>query len=324
MLNIKQRQQNLQTYYLFYNGKIDGIEGVNTKKAYRSFQKFVGITVDGIYGRNTNEKLVGVIKDLQGKLNSHGYNLVVDGIAGNNTINAIKDFQKKNGLAVDGIAGTNTFKKLDNENRSSTKYRFPVNYIYVSQTYKSTHKAVDLGWSSKYYGRNQDIYACYDGTVIVNSYASDAGNYVAIRHDNGDISRYLHLKSRSNLKIGTRVQKGEKVALVATGLMVQEALEAAKKMETAPTVVNIHTIKPIDKELIIELAKTHDTIVTCEEHSIIGGLGSAVAEVLAEAGTACKLVRVGVQDVFGESGKPAELFAKYKIDADAIVEAATK
>ena len=52
MLNIKQRQQNLQTYYLFYNGKIDGIEGVNTKKAYRSFQKFVGITVDGIYGRN--------------------------------------------------------------------------------------------------------------------------------------------------------------------------------------------------------------------------------------------------------------------------------
>ena len=109
---------------------------------------------------------------------------------------------------------------------------------------------------------------------------------------------------------GVVLQKGEKVA--------------AKKMETAPTVVNIHTIKPIDKELIIELAKTHDTIVTCEEHSIIGGLGSAVAEVLAEAGTACKLVRVGVQDVFGESGKPAELFAKYKIDADAIVEAATK
>ena len=123
---------------------------------------------------------------------------------------------------------------------------------------------------------------------------------------------------------GVVLQKGEKVALVATGLMVQEALEAAKKMETAPTVVNIHTIKPIDKELIIELAKTHDTIVTCEEHSIIGGLGSAVAEVLAEAGTACKLVRVGVQDVFGESGKPAQLFAKYKIDADAILEAATK
>ena len=92
MLNIKQRQQNLQTYYLFYNGKIDGIEGVNTKKAYRSFQKFVGITVDGIYGRNTNEKLVGVIKDLQGKLNSHGYNLVVDGFAGTTAMNGVLEF----------------------------------------------------------------------------------------------------------------------------------------------------------------------------------------------------------------------------------------
>ena len=107
-------------------------------------------------------------------------------------------------------------------------------------------------------------------------------------------------------------------------ITASQEIEAAKKMETAPTVVNIHTIKPIDKELIVELAKTHDKIVTCEEHSIIGGLGSAVAEVLAEAGTACKLVRVGVQDVFGESGKPAQLFAKYKIDADAIVEACTK
>ena len=76
--------------------------------------------------------------------------------------------------------------------------------------------------------------------------------------------------------------------------------------------------------MIQQLAQTHDTIVTCEEHSIIGGLGSAVAEVLAEAGSSCKLVRVGVQDVFGESGKPAELFAKYKIDANAIADIASK
>ena len=66
--------------------------------------------------------------------------------------------------------------------------------------------------------------------------------------------------------------------------------------------------QPIDKELIVELASSHDLIVTCEEHSIIGGLGSAVAEVMAEAGCPCKLARVGVQDVFGESGKPKELF----------------
>lgn len=120
---------------------------------------------------------------------------------------------------------------------------------------------------------------------------------------------------------GVVLNKGEKVAIVATGSMVQESLKAAELMEVKPTVVNMHTIKPIDKELILELANTHDKIVACEEHSVIGGLGSAVAEVLAEAGTACKLVRVGVQDQFGESGKPAELFEKYGLDPKSIVEA---
>ena len=123
---------------------------------------------------------------------------------------------------------------------------------------------------------------------------------------------------------GVILKEGKKVALVATGLMVQEALKASEMMKETPTVVNIHTIKPIDVQLIQQLAQTHDTIVTCEEHSIIGGLGSAVAEVLAETGSSCKLVRVGIQDVFGESGKPAELFAKYKIDANAIADIAIK
>ena len=123
---------------------------------------------------------------------------------------------------------------------------------------------------------------------------------------------------------GVILKEGKRVALVATGLMVQEALKASEMMKETPTVVNIHTIKPIDVQLIQQLAQTHDTIVTCEEHSIIGGLGSAVAEVLAETGSSCKLVRVGIQDVFGESGKPAELFAKYKIDANAIADIASK
>ena len=123
---------------------------------------------------------------------------------------------------------------------------------------------------------------------------------------------------------GVILKEGKKVALVATGLMVQEALKASEMMKETPTVVNIHTIKPIDVQLIQQLAQTHDTIVTCEEHSIIGGLGSAVAEVLAETGSSCNLVRVGIQDVFGESGKPAELFAKYKIDANAIADIASK
>lgn len=216
MLSIKQRQLNLRTYYYFYTGSIDGIEGTGTKNAYRNFQKYTGLIVDGIYGTKTNNKLIEVIKDLQGKLNSKGYTLSVDGIVGNNTINAVKDFQRKNGLTIDGIAGNKTYEKLGDTPIVSSKYRFPVNYIYVTQGYKSSHLAIDLGWGTNYGGKNQAIYACYDGTVIVNSYASDAGNYVAIRHDNGDVSRYLHLNSRSTLYVGKRVCKGEKVGIMGT------------------------------------------------------------------------------------------------------------
>ena len=214
MLSIRHRQLNLRTYYYFYKGSIDGIEGVQTKKAYREFQKFVGIKVDGIYGKDTNRKLIEVIKDLQGKLNSKGYNLAIDGIVGDKTISAIKNFQRNNNLVVDGIAGPETFKKLNASPSPSNKYRYPVNYIYISQYYSNSHKALDLGWSSKHYGPNQAIYACFDGQIIENSYGTKAGYYVVIKHDNGDISRYMHLKEKSNTYVGQRVSKGEKIGLM--------------------------------------------------------------------------------------------------------------
>lgn len=216
MLNIVQRQLNLKTYYYFYKGNIDGIEGIGTKNAYREFQKYTGLSVDGIYGKNTNSKLIEVIKDLQGNLNSKGYNLVIDGMVGDNTINAIKDFQSKNGLSVDGIAGEKTYEKLNGVKPISNKYRYPVNFIAITQYYSNSHQALDLGWSSSDGGKNQTIYACFDGTVITNSYASDAGNFVAIKHDNGDVSRYLHLNSRSPLQVGTKVKKGEMVGIMGT------------------------------------------------------------------------------------------------------------
>lgn len=218
MLSIRQRQLNLRTYYYFYTGNIDGIEGSGTRNAYRSFQRFTGLAVDGIYGVNTNNKLIEVIKDLQGKLNNKGYNLVVDGIVGNATINAIREFQSRNNLVVDGIAGVRTFEKLNESSNTILKYRYPVNFIAITQYFSNRHQALDLGWSSSDGGPNQPVYACYEGTVITNSYASDAGNFVAIRHDNGDVSRYLHLSSRSYLTVGTRVQKGEFIGnMGATG-----------------------------------------------------------------------------------------------------------
>ena len=114
MLNIKQRQLNLKTYYYYYKKAIDGIEGVGTKEAYKNFQRDNGLAVDGIYGSNTENKLILCVKDLQNLLNKYGYRLAVDGLVGNATLNAIRDFQSKNGLAVDGIAGTNTMNKLRN------------------------------------------------------------------------------------------------------------------------------------------------------------------------------------------------------------------
>lgn len=117
---------------------------------------------------------------------------------------------------------------------------------------------------------------------------------------------------------GIVLNKGSKVALVASGRMVQEALKAAKELDFDPTVINIHTIKPIDTELLVETAKTHDVIITCEEHSIINGLGSAVCEALAPYNL-CRIERLGMMDVYGESGKPDELLDKYGMNAKAIV-----
>lgn len=122
---------------------------------------------------------------------------------------------------------------------------------------------------------------------------------------------------------GKVLREGEKVAIVATGIMVSAALEAAETLKEKgynPTVVNIHTIKPIDSELLTSLAQTHDLFVTCEEHSIIGGLGSAVCEVLSKNAPR-KVAMVGIQDTFGESGTPAELLEKYNLTAADIVKA---
>lgn len=122
---------------------------------------------------------------------------------------------------------------------------------------------------------------------------------------------------------GVELKKGNDVSIIATGLMVQEALKAAGILSEKgidARVINIHTIKPIDKDIIINAAKDTGTIVTAEEHSIIGGLGSAVLEVLSDV-YPVPVKRVGVLDTFGESGKPAELLEKYQLTAKNIVEA---
>lgn len=129
--------------------------------------------------------------------------------------------------------------------------------------------------------------------------------------------------SKVEIGKGMCVREGGDYTVVATGIMVNEAMIAAEALEKegiSVRIIDMHTIKPIDKEIIIKAAKETKGIVTAEEHTIFGGLGSAVAEVTA-ANCPVKMAFVGLQDTFGESGKPAELMVKYGLTADSIAAA---
>jgi transketolase len=119
---------------------------------------------------------------------------------------------------------------------------------------------------------------------------------------------------------GVVLKEGKDVTIFATGLEVNETIEAEKLLAADgidAEIINIHTIKPIDRELVVASAKKTGKVVTVEEHSILGGLGSAVAEVLCEEAPT-KLLRIGVNDTFGESGPAVELIHKYGLDAEGI------
>lgn len=124
------------------------------------------------------------------------------------------------------------------------------------------------------------------------------------------------------------LKRGSGLALIATGATVQECLGAAAKLKERGldvTAVNANTIKPFDENGLADLAKTHSRMITVEDHYTTGGLGSAVAEVLAERGMGASvaLKRLGIREAFGESGEPAELYGKFGISAAKIAEAAS-
>ena len=119
---------------------------------------------------------------------------------------------------------------------------------------------------------------------------------------------------------GVKLKDGKDVTIVATGICVDSALKAAEKLEAdgiSADVINIHTIKPIDKEIILESAKKTGKVVTVEEHSVIGGLGSAVCDVLSEE-LPTPVKKIGMQDMFGESGPAGELVKKYGLDGEGV------
>ena len=120
---------------------------------------------------------------------------------------------------------------------------------------------------------------------------------------------------------GIQIGEGTDATVIATGLMVSEAIKAKEELEQKGInirVVDIHTIKPIDRELIVKCAKETKRIVTIEDHSIIGGLGTAVCEVLSEE-YPCKVTRLGMQDTFGKSGKAEKLLEYFGLDKNGII-----
>ncbi len=139
-------------------------------------------------------------------------------------------------------------------------------------------------------------------------------NAVPVINDNPDY--------KFELGKGTVLKEGTDVTIIATGIVVESALEAAKKLEAegvSAEVINIHTIKPIDEELVIASAKKTGKVVTVEEHSVIGGLGSAVCDVICRHNPV-PVLKIGVQDVFGTSASAAVLMKEYKLDADGVYE----
>ena len=155
-------------------------------------------------------------------------------------------------------------------------------------------------------------------------------------HDSPSYTRTVRNKTRrvysedeaSNLEIGkfSILSEGDDVAILACGVMVQEALDAKEHLEStgiSATVVDVHTIKPLDIQALSDIASRCGGIVTAEDHSIIGGLGSAVAEELITR-NCVPMEFVGVKDTFGESGQADELLKQYSLNSDAIVDAVSR
>lgn len=217
--------------------------------------------------------------------------------------------------------------------RSYEQVRNSIGYPHLNVKIGATHAGISVGEDGATHQCNEDIalMRTIPGMVIINpadDIEAKAAVYAAYEHDGPVYLRFgrlalpvIHSEDyHFEIGKGEVVRKGKEVAIIATGLCVSAALEAADMLMQNgidATVINMHTIKPIDRELIVKIAKESKFLFTVEEHSIIGGLGSAVAEVLCEE-YPMHLTRIGIEDVFGESGPAVELLHKYGLDAEGI------
>ncbi|MDP7180319.1 MAG: transketolase family protein [Candidatus Woesearchaeota archaeon] len=165
--------------------------------------------------------------------------------------------------------------------------------------------------------------ADYNEAISAVKASVDYKGPIYLRLGRGKVPSITNNDQKFEIGKGTILKEGKDVTIIATGALVHIALEAHEKLKEQninAKIINIHTIKPIDKELIISSARETKAIVTAEDHNIIGGLGSAVAEVLSE-NIPTPLERVGMMDTFGESGTPKELYEHYNLTPEQIIKA---
>ena len=223
--------------------------------------------------------------------------------------------------------------------RAFEQIRNSIGYPHLNVKIGATHAGISVGEDGATHQCLEDIgiMRTIPGMVILNpadATESRLAVKAAIEHDGPVYLRFGRLavpvifddNYKFEIGKGVELSDGTDVTLIGTGLLVPDTIEAAKilgEMGICARVINIATIKPIDREIIIKAAKETGAIVTAEEHNIIGGLGSAVAEVLCET-VPVPMLRVGTEDVFGRSGKPYPLLDMYGLNAKTIVEKAKK
>lgn len=218
--------------------------------------------------------------------------------------------------------------------RAFEQVRNSIGYPKLNVKIGATHAGISVGEDGATHQCNEDIalMRTIPGMVVINP-ADDVEARAAVKaayeyagpvymrfgrlavpviNDNADY--------KFEIGKGVVLREGKDLTIIATGLPVANCLEAAEKLAADgidAKVINIHTIKPLDEELVVAAAKETGKVVTVEEHSVIGGLGSAVCDVLSEKAPT-KVMKIGINDTFGESGPAVELVKKYGLDAESI------
>ena len=218
--------------------------------------------------------------------------------------------------------------------RAFEQIRNSVGYPKLNVKIGATHASISVGEDGATHQCNEDIalMCTIPGMVVINpadDVEAKAAVQAAYEHAGPVYLRFgraavpvINDNPEYKFELGKAVtlKEGTDVTIIASGLPVSESLAAAEKLAAdgiSAAVINMHTIKPLDEAAVVEAASKTGKIVTVEEHSVIGGLGSAVCDVVAQKAPA-KVLKIGVNDVYGESGPAAELIKKYGLDAESI------